>query len=113
GCGQGAPRLAGKVAATRPAAASARSSPATPPTPTPAPSPSAWPLVLPVPVVRAGLHQTGKRPPADSLVFQAEMTDLWAAVITGRPKLALPAFFPLVAYEQVKAIADPAADWHE
>ncbi len=23
----------------------------------------------------------------------------------------MPAFFPLVAYEQVKAIADPAADW--
>jgi hypothetical protein len=40
------------------------------------------------------------------------MTDLWAAIASGRPALGLPAFFPLVAYEQVKAIADPAADWH-
>ena len=29
-----------------------------------------------------------------------------------RPNLALPAFFPLAAYQQVKAIYDPAADWH-
>lgn len=39
------------------------------------------------------------------------MTDLWAAVASGRPDLGLPAFFPLVAYKQVKAIFDPAADW--
>jgi hypothetical protein len=39
------------------------------------------------------------------------MTDLWAGVVSGRPDLAMPAFFPLVGYEQVKAIADPAADW--
>jgi len=40
------------------------------------------------------------------------MTDLWAGIVSGQPDLAMPAFFPLVAYEQVKAIADPAADWH-
>jgi hypothetical protein len=74
--------------------------------------PAAWPLVLPVPAVPAGPHQTSKRPPASGAVFHAEMTDLWAAIVSGRPKLALPAFFPLVAYKQVKAIADPAADWH-
>ncbi len=68
-------------------------------------------MVVPVPAVRAGQHQTSTRPPAQSTVFQAEMTDLWAGVVAGRPKLAMPAFFPLVAYEQVKAIADPAADW--
>jgi hypothetical protein len=51
------------------------------------------------------------RPPARSPEFQAEMTDLWAGIVSGRPALALPAFFPVVAYEQVKAIADPAADW--
>jgi hypothetical protein len=74
-------------------------------------SASAWPVILPVPVARAGLHQTRNRPAANSPVFHAEMTDLWAAVVTGRPKLGLSAFFPLVAYEQVKAVADPAADW--
>ena len=39
------------------------------------------------------------------------MTDLWAGVVSGRPDLAMPAFFPLVGYEQVKAIPYPAADW--
>jgi len=77
----------------------------------PTPSASAWPVILPVPVARAGLHQSRNRPAANSPVFHAEMTDLWAAIVTGRPKLGLSAFFPLVAYEQVKAVADPAADW--
>jgi hypothetical protein len=40
------------------------------------------------------------------------MTDLWTAVVTGRPGPAIRAFFPLSAYQQVKAIFDPAADWH-
>jgi hypothetical protein len=76
-------------------------------------SPAAtWPLVLAVPAARAGQHQTGTRPRAYSAVFHAEMVDLWAAIESGRPDLGLPAFFPLVAYEQVKAIAYPAADWH-
>jgi hypothetical protein len=39
------------------------------------------------------------------------MHDLWLAVTTGKPRLALPAFFPEAAYEQVKAIADPESDW--
>ena len=77
----------------------------------PQPVASPWPLVLAVPAAKAGQHQTHARPPANSAVFQAEMTDLWAGVVSGRPDLAMPAFFPLVAYAQVKAIADPAADW--
>ncbi|HEV2451408.1 MAG TPA: hypothetical protein VGS62_05735 [Streptosporangiaceae bacterium] len=51
-------------------------------------------------------------PSAHTAVFNAEMTDLWAAIATGRPLLALHSFFPLTAYTQVKAISDPAADWH-
>jgi hypothetical protein len=39
------------------------------------------------------------------------MTDLWLAVTTGNRSLGLPAFFPEAAYRQVKAIADPSADW--
>ena len=74
---------------------------------------SPWPAVVPVPAVVASLHQTRVRPPAQSAGFQAEMTDLWAGVVSGRPDLAMSAFFPLAAYEQVKAIADPAADWHD
>jgi hypothetical protein len=85
--------------------------PAASPAMSPAGSPSPWPLVVPVPAARAGQRQTTRRPPERSAILGAEMTDLWAGVVSGRPGLAMPAFFPLVAYEQVKAIADPAADW--
>ena len=106
GCGQGT------GAAGRPASpASVAASPSSRPAASPSPALSAWPVVVPVPSVRAHEHQTGARPPAQSHVFRAEMTDLWAAVASGRPQLGMAAFFPVVAYDQVKAIGDPAADW--
>jgi hypothetical protein len=40
------------------------------------------------------------------------MADLWTAVVTGRSRAGMQAFFPLSAYRQVKAIYDPAADWN-
>jgi hypothetical protein len=67
--------------------------------------------VIPVPPPVARLRQTRTLPSAHTRVFRAEMTDLWAAVVTGHARLAAQAFFPLAAYTQVKAIADPAADW--
>jgi hypothetical protein len=70
------------------------------------------PGVIPVPQPPARLHQTRTFPSARSSVFHAEMTDLWAAVTAGKPVFGIPAFFPLSAYRQVKAIADPTADWH-
>ncbi len=72
-----------------------------------------WPVLLPVPAVPPGLHQTGTRPPARDPVLHAEMTDLWAAVVAGRPRLAMSAFFPVFGYRQIKAIYDPAADWRD
>jgi hypothetical protein len=39
------------------------------------------------------------------------ITDLWLAVRTGRASYGRPAFFPVDAYKQVKAIADPGSDW--
>jgi hypothetical protein len=51
------------------------------------------------------------RPRASGPAWRALVTDLWLAVRTGQAALARPAFFPLPAYEQVKAIVDPAADW--
>jgi hypothetical protein len=36
---------------------------------------------------------------------------LWAAIVKDEPGLAMPFFFPLDAYEQVKDVADPSADW--
>jgi hypothetical protein len=71
------------------------------------------PTLIPVPPVRPGLHQTRIKPSGRGRIFAAEMTDLWAAVVTGRPALGMPAFFPLSAYRQVKAIAGPAADWQD
>jgi hypothetical protein len=68
--------------------------------------------VIAVPPPPANLHQTHAFPSAATRVFRAEMTDLWTAVLTGRPRLAAQAFFPLTAYTQVKAIANPVADWH-
>jgi hypothetical protein len=39
------------------------------------------------------------------------MTDLWTAIVTGNTTIALQSFFPLEAYQQVKAITDPSTDW--
>lgn len=39
------------------------------------------------------------------------MAALWRAIEADRPALAAPAFFPEAAYVQVKAIADPRADY--
>ena len=68
--------------------------------------------MIPVPPPPGNLHQTRTFPSARSRVFHAEMTDLWTAVLTGKPRLSAQAFFPLSAYRQVKAIYNPAADWH-
>jgi hypothetical protein len=96
-----------------PAAASpAAASPAAAATAGPSPA-GAPPGVIAIPLPSAHLHQTRAFPGARTSVFRAEMTDLWAAVVTGQPALGMPAFFPLRAYRQVKAIADPTADWHD
>jgi hypothetical protein len=102
-------------AAARHASASTPAAPASSgPSASPAPTPGsdASPSVIAVPPPPASLHQTRTFPSAHARVFRSEMTDLWAAVVTGRARLALQAFFPLSAYQQVKAIPDPAADWH-
>jgi hypothetical protein len=36
---------------------------------------------------------------------------LWQAIVRDEPDLATPAFFPVAAYQQVKDVPDPAADW--
>jgi hypothetical protein len=115
GCGSsGGGQVAAPAGQSRAATAAGR---AVPPSPPASPTPRATlrtgqPTVVPVPPPPGALHQTGTVPRAGTRVFRAEMTDLWAAVVTGRARLAAQAFFPLTAYTQVKAIADPAADWH-
>jgi hypothetical protein len=94
------PTAAPKASATHASRAAAR------------PRPRVGPLVIAVPPPPAYLHQTTALPSAHTRVFSAEMTDLWAAVVADRPAYAIDAFFPLTAYQQVKAIFDPTADWH-
>ena len=73
----------------------------------------ASPVALPVaPPAAASLPQTSALPRTDDTAFSDAVHDIWLAVTTGDPGYALPAFFPEKAYEQVKAIADPDADWH-
>jgi hypothetical protein len=109
GCGGSSGRAASAASqhrsATPPAAKASAAAPG------PSRSAGASPSVIAVPPPPAGLHQTHTFPATGTPVFRAEMTDLWTAITTGRPRFAAQAFFPLTAYTQVKAIANPAADW--
>jgi hypothetical protein len=74
---------------------------------------SASPSALPVAPGAGALPQTHAFPRTDSAAFRNAMADLWLAVTTGNPRFARPGFFPLAAYEQVKAEPYPAADWQD
>jgi hypothetical protein len=82
------------------------------PTPKPKPTLNAEPIALPVaPPDAATLPQTRAFPSTTDTAFKNVIHDFWLAVTTGNPNYAKPAFFPEKAYEQVKAISDPASDW--
>jgi len=57
------------------------------------------------------LPQTRDRPEASGPSFEARVATLWDAIATDDPARALPFFFPLGAYRQVKDVSDPASDW--
>jgi len=57
------------------------------------------------------LPQTDERPRVDGAAFKQRIELLAEAIINDDPARARPAFFPVVAYEQVKAVAKPARDW--
>ena len=57
------------------------------------------------------LPQTHDEPRASSDVLATRAASLWEAIVRDDPDRAASFFFPLAAYEQVKAIAHPAADW--
>ena len=77
------------------------------------PRPSGPPTALPVAPGAGALPQTRAFPSTDSAAFRDAMQDVWLAVTTGNARLALPAFFPRAAYQKLKAIYDPAADWDD
>jgi len=106
------------ASATHQASPTASKSPGERPAPAPKPTPPALkptpptPSALPVAPTRAAAEpQTTAFPKTANAAFNAEVHDIWLAVTTGDPNYARPAFFPEQAYEQVKAIADPSADW--
>jgi hypothetical protein len=59
----------------------------------------------------AFLPQTRDVPHASGQAFDSRVAALWDAIVEDDPERAMPFFFPLGAYEQVKAIASPAVDW--
>jgi hypothetical protein len=75
--------------------------------------PSSSPAALPVAPGAGALPQTSAFPRTDSAAFRNAMADLWLAVTTGNPRFGQPAFFPVAAYKQVKAIPYAAADWQD
>jgi hypothetical protein len=58
------------------------------------------------------LPQTSQLPSGSTDDFHARMGALWQGITTNSVSAAMPAFFPEGAYKQVKAIADPQADFN-
>jgi len=59
------------------------------------------------------LPQTMDLPTTSDPQFQAGLAGFWQAVVTDDPAPAMPLFFPLSAYIQVKSISDPTSDWNQ
>jgi hypothetical protein len=57
------------------------------------------------------LPQTEDKPSVSSAAFRHRVELVARAILTGDPEPAHEAFFPLVAYRQVKAIQDPDRDY--
>ena len=114
GCGGPAAPSSGPPAntATRAGSPPPAATPARTAAPARSASPQASPAAaLPVAPGAGALPQTRAFPRTDSAAFRNAMADLWLAVTTGNPRFGLPGFFPVAAYEQVKAEPYPAADW--
>jgi hypothetical protein len=75
--------------------------------------PADAPLAAPSLVDDGGamLPQTEDEPDWQAPLFQQRVRSLLAAIVADDPELARAFFFPLEAYELVKAIDDPARDW--
>ena len=105
---------ASSTATTRAQPRPSSSPPATSAAPaSPSPRPGGPPAALPVTPGAGALPQTRAFPRTDSVAFHDAMRDVWLAVTSGNARLALPAFFPLAAYQKLKAIYDPTADWDD
>lgn len=95
------------------ASASVASGQASAPAPSASSAVSASSVAMPALLAADGapLPQTKDRPETSSAVFKAKMDLLFKAIVEGDPEIAKDAFFPVVAYEQVKDIKKPKSDW--
>lgn len=59
----------------------------------------------------ASLPQTRDKPNPSGPAFEARVKGLWEAIVHDDPERAMPFFFPVKAYGQVKAIPRPESDW--
>jgi hypothetical protein len=57
------------------------------------------------------LPQTRDHPGTTSAPFATGVQALWQGIVDDNPAAAMPFFFPLHAYLQVKAVPDPTHDW--
>lgn len=57
------------------------------------------------------LPQTKDRPKAEGALFESRSKALWDAIVKDDPDVAMPFFFPVSAYLQVKDVGSPASDW--
>jgi hypothetical protein len=57
--------------------------------------------------------QTRDRPRASGEAFDARVRALWDSIVLDNPDRAMPMFFPVGAYQQVKDVPNPAADWRQ
>ena len=113
GCGGGAPSQPAPTAKASVAGTGSPSAESASPAPsaTARATASASPSAVPVAPGAGARPQTRALPRTDSAAFRNAMADLWLAVTTGNPRFARPGFFPVAAYQQVKAEPYPAADW--
>src|SRR5947207_1534915 len=67
------------------------------------------------PAVDAGdpgaLPQTHDKASAEGDAFAARSRALWDGIASDDPDRAMPFFFPVSAYRQVKDVGSPASDW--
>jgi hypothetical protein len=114
GCGAGSSPAPVPASTTKTGPQPSPSPPGSSVTSAPAsPRPSGPPTALPVAPGAGALPQTRAFPSTNSAAFHDAMQDLWLAVTSGDARLALPAFFPRAAYQKLKAIYDPGADWDD
>ncbi|MEM1029135.1 MAG: hypothetical protein AAGN82_02240 [Myxococcota bacterium] len=113
------PRTAATFGAAASAPPAATSAPPSPAPPSEAPSATASgtgaAAAPPSPDIFAAdgslLPQTEEEPRTDDPRFEQNVARLWRAIVSGEPDVARSFFFPVEAYERVKAIKDPAKDW--